>query len=80
MKVSYKRRSDRRLAEETGELAPLPRRVSWFYLLPLELVAYWREAPKADKGEWLRFGALVALTLEIEVIVALWISGALRPA
>jgi hypothetical protein len=45
----------------------------------LELLAYWREAPKPDRGGWLRFGALVALTLEVEVIVALWISGALRP-
>jgi hypothetical protein len=28
---------------------------------------------------WLRFGALVAITLEIEVIVALWLMGAFSP-
>ena len=45
----------------------------------LELLAYWNQKPLPDRGGWLRFGALVAITLEIEVIVALWLSGALRP-
>ena len=45
----------------------------------LELLAYWREAEKPDRGEWLRFGSLVALTLAAEAIVALWIAGAFKP-
>jgi hypothetical protein len=45
----------------------------------LELLAYWLEAPKPDRGGWLGFGGLVALTLAAETIVALWLLGAFRP-
>jgi hypothetical protein len=45
----------------------------------LEALVYWLEAPKPDRGGWLRFGALVALTLEVEVIMALWLMGAFKP-
>lgn len=45
----------------------------------LELLAYWLEAPKPDRGGWQRFGSLVALTLTAELIAFLWIAGAFRP-
>ena len=48
-------------------------------LAPLELLAYWRERSKPDRGAWWPFLRLVYVTLWVEAVVALWIMGGLRP-
>jgi hypothetical protein len=45
----------------------------------LELLAYWLEQPKPDRGAWLPVLRLMALTFAVEAIVFLWIGGALKP-
>lgn len=50
---------------------------SRFWLI--EAAAWWLEPQKPDRGEWLPFYRLVALTLAVEGILALWLMGALSP-
>lgn len=45
----------------------------------LEFVVLWVEPPKPDRGTWLGFIGLVALTLAAQTIFALWIMSALTP-
>ena len=44
----------------------------------LELLAYWYERAKEDRGEWLPFLRLAAVTLALEAVGFLWITGAFR--
>jgi hypothetical protein len=45
----------------------------------LEVLAYWQQSPGKDRGEWLPFLRLVAITFALEAVAFLYITGGLRP-